>query len=100
MNHLTARLAIACGVVVLATTANAQDVDELKREQSDKKANISKLEQRLRDLERRPPAPRPTLVTAPVAPPPPRAPIAAAPSPSPEDEEAERALERTLVREG
>jgi uncharacterized coiled-coil protein SlyX len=95
MNRLAASFAIACGAALFATTANAQTVEELKRELAAKKAYITKLEQRLRALEKRPPAPRPTLVTAPVvAVPPP------APPPSPEDEEMERALERTLVREG
>jgi hypothetical protein len=100
MNRLTASLAIACGAALFATTANAETVDELKRELAAKKAYIAKLERRLRDLEKHPPAPKPTLVTAPVAPPLPRVPVAAAPPASPEDEEMERALERTLVREG
>jgi len=100
MNRLAASLAIACGAALFATTANAETVDELKRELAAKKAYIAKLERRLRDLEQRSPAPKPTLVTAPVAPPPPRVAVAPAPPPSPEDEEMERALERTLVREG
>jgi len=100
MNRLTGSLAIACAAALFATTANAQNVDELKRELAAKKAYIAKLEQRLRDLEKRPPSPKPTLVTAPVVLPPPRVPVAAAPPPSPEDNETERALERTLVREG
>jgi uncharacterized coiled-coil protein SlyX len=101
MNRLTTSFAIACGAALFATTANAQTVDQLKRELAARKAYIAKLEQRLRDLEKRPPAPRPTLVTAPVvaAPPPGRVAVAA-PPPSPEDDEMERALERTLVREG
>src|SRR5215510_14772037 len=32
MNRLTTSLAIACGAALLATTANAETVDELKRE--------------------------------------------------------------------
>jgi hypothetical protein len=100
MNRWAASLAVACWVSLFATAVNAETVDELKRELAAKKAYIAKLEQRLRDLEKRPPAPKPTLVTPPVSPASARAPVAAAPPPSPEDEEMERALERTLVREG
>jgi hypothetical protein len=100
MNRLAASLAIGCAALLFATTANAETVEDLKRELAAKKAYIAKLERRLRDLEQRPPAPKPTLVTAPVAPPPPRVAVAPAPPPSPEDDEMERALERTLVREG
>src|SRR5262245_34397738 len=100
MNRLIATLAMASVAALFAPTANAETVDDLKRELAAKKAYIAKLERRLRDLEKRPPAPRPTLVTAPVAPPPPRVGVAPAPPPSPEDDEMERALERTLVREG
>ena len=32
MNHLTTGLAIACAVALFATIANAETVDELKRE--------------------------------------------------------------------
>src|SRR5262249_8252415 len=92
-------LAIACAVALFATIANAETVDELKRELVAKKAYIAKLEQRLRDLEQRPSAPKPTLVTTPIAPAPRRVAVAS-PPPPPEDEEMERALERTLVREG
>ena len=100
MNRLAVSLAIACAAALFATTANAETVEDLKRDLAAKKAYIAKLERRLRDLEKRPAAVRPTLVTAPVAPPPSRVAVAAAPPPSPEDEEMERALERTLVREG
>jgi uncharacterized coiled-coil protein SlyX len=101
MNRLAASFAIACGAAWFATNANAETVEQLQRELAAKKAYIAKLEQRLRALEKRPPAARPTLVTAPVvaAPPPGRVAVAA-PPPSPEDDEMERALERTLVREG
>jgi hypothetical protein len=100
MKRLAVSLAIACAAALFATTANAETVEDLKRDLAAKKAYIAKLERRLRDLEKRPAAVRPTLVTAPVAPPPSRVAVAAAPPPSPEDEEMERALERTLVREG
>ena len=100
MNRLAASLAMACAAALFATIANAETVEDLKRELAAKKAYIAKLERRLRDLEQRPPAPKPTLVTAPVAPPAPGVAVAPAPPPSPEDDEMERALERTLVREG
>jgi hypothetical protein len=94
MSRLTPSFAIACGAALFSTTANAETVEDLKRELAAKKAYIAKLERRLRDLEQRPPAPKPTLVTAPVAPPPPRVAVAT-PPPSPEDEEMERALTQT-----
>ena len=100
MKRLAVSLAIACAAALFATTANAETVEDLKRDLAAKKAYIAKLERRLRDLEKRPAAVRPTVVTAPVAPTPSRVAVAAAPPPSPEDEEMERALERTLVREG
>jgi hypothetical protein len=100
MNRLAASLAIACVAALFATTSNAETVEDLKRELEAKKAYIAKLEKRLRDLEKRPPAAKQTLVTTSVAPPPPRVAVASAPPPSPGDDEMERALERTLVREG
>jgi hypothetical protein len=60
MNRLTASLATACAVALFSTTANAETVDELKRELAAKRAYIAKLERRLRDLEQRPPAPKPS----------------------------------------
>ena len=100
MKRWAASFAIACGAALLATAANAQTVEQLKRELAAKKAQISKLEQRLRELEKRQPAAeKPPVVTAPVATVPAAVPVVAAPPP-PEDEEMERALERTLVREG
>jgi len=83
MNRLG--LAMACAGALFAATANAETVEELKRELAAKKAAIAKLEQRLRDLENRPP---------------PRVPVTTAPPPSPAEDEMDRALERTLVREG
>ena len=64
MNRLAASLAMACAAALFATIANAETVEDLKRELAAKKAYIAKLERRLRDLEQRPPAPKPTLVTA------------------------------------
>src|SRR5262249_40129845 len=100
MNRLAASLLLACAAALFATTANAETVEDLRRDLAAKKAYIAKLERRLRDLEQLPRPPKPTLVTAPPAPPPPRVAVAPAPPPSPEDDEMERALERTLVREG
>ena len=81
MNGLAASFAIACGAALLATAANAQTVEQLKRELAAKKAQISRLERRLRELEKRPPAAeRPTLVTAPVATVPAAVPVAATPA--------------------
>src|SRR5437899_2115142 len=79
MNRLAASLAMACAAALFATIANAETVEDLKRELAAKKAYIAKLERRLRDLEQRPPAPKPTLVTAPVAPPAPGVAVATAP---------------------
>jgi len=100
MKRWAASIAIACGAALLATGANAQTVEQLKRELAAKKAQISKLERRLRELEKRQTAAeKPPVVAAPVATVPAAVPVVAAPPP-PEDEEMERALERTLVREG
>jgi hypothetical protein len=101
MNRLSASFAIACGAAFLATAANGETVEQLRRELAAKKAQISNLEQRLRDLQKRSPAAnRPTLVATPIAVAPAAVPIVAAPPAPPDDEEMERALERTLVREG
>jgi len=100
MNASTLTLAIACGAALFTTTADAQSVQQLKRELAAKKAQISKLEQRLRELERRPPPAAAVRVPAPVAVMPAAGPRVVAPPPPPDDEEMERALERTLVREG
>ena len=100
MSCLGATLAIACSATLFATTADAQSVEQLKRELAAKKAHISKLEQRLRELERRPPAAAPTRVIAPVVAAPAALPRAVAPPAPPDDDDMERALERTLVREG
>jgi len=100
MKCFIASLAIACGTALLATAADAETVDQLRRELAARKAYIAKLEQRLHALEHRPTAVRPTLVAAPATVPR-SGPVAiAAPPPASQDEEVERALERTLVREG
>jgi hypothetical protein len=90
---------MVCAAVLFATAAKAETLEELKRELAAKKAYISKLERRLRDLEKRPPVGDPPRIAAPATVVPaasPRMP----PPPIPEDDEMERALERTLVREG
>ena len=66
MNCFAASLAIACAAAMFATTANADTVEDLKHELAAKKAYIAKLERRLRDLEKRPAALRPTLLRLPV----------------------------------
>jgi uncharacterized coiled-coil protein SlyX len=96
MTRLGVSLTIACAAVVVATTANAQTVDELKRELVARKAYISKLEKRLRDLERRsaPETSAPVVAAPPpLSAPPPRV-VAASP---PEDDEMDRALRAMLM---
>ena len=70
---------------------------QLKAELAAKEAQVAKLKKRVRELEQSPPPLiQPAPVTAPVS-------VRAVPVPpsSPaDDDEAERALERTLVREG
>jgi hypothetical protein len=101
MIGLRAFLAVVSGLMVFTTTANAETLEELKRELAAKKAHISKLERRIRELERHRTLPNPlvpesTRVTTPVAA---ERPVSIA-SPPPDDEGMDRALERTLVREG
>jgi hypothetical protein len=101
--RVAAILSAALVVGLLNSTASAQNVEQLKRELAAKKAKISKLERRVRELESRTrPAPVTVAQPQPVAPLPrqsvPLPPVG--PASSADDEEAERALERTLVREG
>jgi uncharacterized coiled-coil protein SlyX len=99
VSRLGASVAIVCATALVATAAQAQTVDELKRELAVKKAYISKLEKRLRELERRPArvepvpigAPAPAVAAAPARVPPP-------PPPPAEEDEMDRALERTRRR--
>jgi hypothetical protein len=92
-------LALCC--VLLCIDARAQTVEDLQRELAAKDARIKQLEQQLRDNEKQKQKRTSVTQTSPVAKPiePTRAqhPIPVAES---ADEEFDRALERTLVREG
>jgi hypothetical protein len=94
MNRLVTIIAVTCGIALFSAVVKAETVEELKHELAVRKAYISKLERRVHELEK-----RPSRITAPVAAIPARPSGLAPPSP-PEDAEMERALERTLVREG
>src|SRR5215208_226266 len=99
MNRLVT-LVIACGAALWATSATAQTVQQLKRELAIKKRQISILEQRVRELEVRPSPAVPRGVTGPGRPGPAAGPNPLPPVAPPDEDEMERALERTLVREG
>jgi len=97
MSRSVAILSAALAVGLLCSSANAQSVAQLKAELAAEEAQVAKLKKRVRELEQSPPSlTQPAPISAPVgvraAPPPPSSPA--------DDEEAERALERTLVREG
>jgi len=93
MKRLAFTLVLLGVVLGLFTgTANAQTVDELKKELSAKKAEIARLEKRVQELE--------TAGAAPARPIPRQPTLAPPPPPGPADEDADRALEQTLVREG
>jgi hypothetical protein len=101
MRRLTAFVAITCATVLAVAAARAETLDDLKAELAAKKADVAKLERRIRQMEGQAPAHGGVLVVAPVAGPTARPPTTAvAAKPPPDDEEQERALERTLVREG
>jgi hypothetical protein len=110
MKRLAVFVAITCATF-LAVTARAKTLDDLKAELAAKKADVAKLERRIRQMEGQTPdktgvpptfeASAPPPFVAPVAGPTTRPPTTAvAAGPSPDDAELERALERTLVREG
>jgi hypothetical protein len=90
-------LSVAVPLGVLGSPAEAQTVGQLKRELAAKKAQIAKLERRVRDLERRPRSEPVTVLAQPV---PAASPVVAPQGAPADDDESERALERTLVREG
>jgi hypothetical protein len=87
MKHVAWMLFVVAGLCLLANTASAQTVEQLKRELAVKNAEIAKLRGRLRELEGAGASVRPMVP-------------AYGPPPSAVDEEADRALEQTLVREG
>ena len=101
MIGLKTLFAVVSGLALFTMTANAETLKELKRELAAKKAHISKLERRIRELEQHRPlpnplVPEPTRIVTPVAA---VRPVPVAP-PAPDAEGMDRALERTLVREG
>jgi hypothetical protein len=104
MSRSAAILSVALTLGLLTTSANAQSVTQLKAELAAEEAQVAKLKKRVRELERGPPRLiQPVPVVAPMVPV--AAPVVPRPAPplpgSPaDDDEAERALERTLVREG
>src|SRR5689334_157921 len=103
MRRLAAFTAIACATVLVVAAARANTLDELKAELAAKKADVAKLERRIRQMEGQAPAKAgaPLPFVAPVAGASARPPTTAvAAAPPPDDQELERALERTLVREG
>ena len=92
-------LALCC--VLLCTGARAQTVEDLQRELAAKDARIKQLEQQLRDNEKQ--KPKRTSATQMSSGAKPTEPTRAQhriPVAEPADEEFDRALERTLVREG
>ena len=98
---LLGRGVLALGCVLLCIEARAQTVEDLQRELAAKDARIKQLEQQLRDNEKQKPKRTSVTQTSPGAKPiePTRTqhPIPVTES---ADEEFDRALERTLVREG
>src|SRR5262249_15289442 len=103
MKRLVVAVAVICATVLAVATAHAKTLDDLRAELAAKKADVAKLERPIRQMEGQAPAMGgvPPLFVAPVAGPTTR-PLATgvAAAPSPDDQELERALERTLVREG
>jgi len=111
MRRLAVFVAITCATILAVKAAAAKTLDDLKSELAAKKADVAKLERRLRQMEGQAPGkagvPRtseagvPPFFVAPVASPTRRPPTTAvAAGPPVDDQELERALERTLVREG
>jgi hypothetical protein len=97
MRRLATFVAFTCATVLAVAAAPANTLDDLKAELAAKKADVTKLERRIRQMQGQAPAKGLPFV-APVAGATERPPTTAAP-PS-DDQELERALERTLVREG
>jgi len=97
MKRLAVFVAVTCATALVIAAARAETLDGLKAELAAKKADVAKLERRIRQMEGQAPANGGVPIVAPVTGPTAR-PLAA--TPSPDDQELERALERTLVREG
>jgi hypothetical protein len=102
MRRLAIFVAFTCATVLAVAAARAKTLDDLKAELAAKKADVAKLERRIRQIEAQAPAKAgaPPLFVAPVAGPTARPPTPAVAAPLSDDQELERALERTLVREG
>lgn len=83
---------LVVGLGLFAGTAHAQTVEELKKELAAKDAEIARLNGRVHALESGGAAPVRPMAPQPIAAPP--------PPPGPADEEADRAIEQALVREG
>jgi hypothetical protein len=94
MRGVTALVAITCATALSVAAARAETLDDLKAELAAKKADVAKLERRIRQMETSPASGGVLPTTQPT----PGHAVAAAPPP--DDEELARALERTLVREG
>ena len=98
MRPLAALVAFTCATVLAVAAARADALDDLKAELAAKKTDVAKLERHIRQMELQAhPANGGVPVVAPIAGPTAR-PLAA--TPTPDDQELQRALERTLVREG
>jgi hypothetical protein len=101
MRRLATFVAITCVTVLAVAAARAKTLDDLKAELAAKKADVAKLERHIRQMEGQTPAKVDVpLFVAPVAGSTARPPTAVPAAPPSDDQELERALERTLVREG
>jgi len=103
MRRLATFAAITCATGLAVAAAPAKTLDDLRAELAAKKADVAKLERRIRQMEGQVPTEGdvPPLFVAPVAGPTARPPTTALNAATPsDDQELERALERTLVREG
>ena len=96
MRRLATFVAITCAAVLLVTATRAETLDDLKAELTAKKADVAKLERRIHQIQTQ------TVAKGDVPAGPATTPSgnAAAAAPPVDEEELERALERTLVREG
>lgn len=88
MRYLVGIVSVAAGLALLADTASAQTVEQLKKELAVKNAEIARLREQVRELEGR------GAPAAPVDQP------AYAPPSAVSDAEADRAIDQALVRQG